>query len=141
MKTKKFALVIVLFLAVLLSFAEDRITIDDIYGAWVNPDYNEKAPAAKWISHEDGSFEIYNKITDNKPSWTGKESITGSWHDKEGNLWIQFIAVYNEDGYTCYHLSKYSDSGKVWESVWTGARYPEEMSPIGGNYTIHYRQE
>ena len=139
MKTRMFVLAIVLILVVSLSFA-DEITVDDIYGTWVNADYNEKAPRAKWIRHKNGTLELYNKINDNEPSYTGKETMTGSWHDEEGNLWTQSITVFNHDSMS-YLLSKYSDSGNVWELVWSEAKYPNEMSPIGGNYSIYYRQE
>ena len=133
-------MIVILLFAVSLLFAEDAISIDDIYGTWVNADYNEKAPRAKWIRHNDGTLELYNKVNDNETSYTGKETMTGSWYDEEGNLWTQSITFFN-DGSMSYLLSKYSDSGNVWELVWSEAKYPDEMSPIGGNYSIYYRQE
>ena len=80
---------IVLFLAVSLSFGEDKISIDDIYGTWVNPDYNEKGQYAKIINNPDGTYEWYSKDTDTEPAWTGQHTITDSWHDRKGNLWVK----------------------------------------------------
>jgi hypothetical protein len=126
MKTRMFAIVIVLFLAVSLSFAEDKITIEDTYCAWVNADYNERSESALIIFNPDGSA-----------------AITDSWHDEDGNLWIkrEGSLVYWGRPHFYYWLEKYSSDGSVWESVWRGSGYPTEMSLIGGNYGIHYRQE
>jgi len=140
MKTRAFVLTIVLLIAVPLSFADDKISIDDIYGTWVNPDYNEKGQYAKWVDHPDGTYELYSVMDYPEPTYTGKETITGSWYDKEGNLWVRWTYL-NTVGEFGYGLYKFSDSGKVRESVWSESDYPDEMSPIGGNYSIHYRQE
>jgi hypothetical protein len=39
-----------------------------------------------------------------------------------------------------YWLNKFSKKGMVWESVFSFVDYPDELSPIGGIYTIYYRQ-
>ena len=77
-----------------------------------------------------------------KPSFTFSYTLSDSWYDNEGNFWIKYTFYsFEEDGYSGYIIFKFSDSGKVRESVWSGAKYPDEMSQIGGNYAIHYRQE
>jgi len=141
MKSKTFMLVITLLLATSVSFAEEKIRIEDTYGTWVNSDYNEKYGWAKEIFHPDGTSEWYSKITDKKPSLTFSYTLSDSWYDNEGNFWIRYtFYTFEEDGYSGYKILKFSDSGKVRESVWSGVKYPDEMSPIGGNYAIHYRQ-
>jgi hypothetical protein len=148
MKTRTLIFVIVLLFALFVSFAGDKISIEDIYGTWVNSDYNENAYMGKAIEHPDGTYELFNKVTDTEPAWTRKEIITDSWYDKEGNLWISYTfeeiylyTVVDLPDFSGYGLYKFSDSGKVRENVWAQADYPDEMSPIGGNYSIHYRQE
>jgi hypothetical protein len=145
------ALVIVVLLAVSVSFAGDKISIDDIYGTWINADYNTKGQMAKVIEHPDGTYDRYLKVTDPEPTWIAEKTITGSWYDEEGNLWVKCTYFFEEERssyqreeggkITYYGLYKFSDSGKVRESVWSVQDYPDEMSPIGGNYEIHYRQE
>jgi len=139
MKARMLLSVIILLLVFSLSFAGDKITIEDTYGTWINSDYNEVYKPAKSIYHSDGTYELYSKVTDTKPAVTGKNTITDSWYDKEGNLLIKNIWV--EVGSTGYGIIKCSDSGKVREYVWSGADYPDEVSPIAGNYWIQYRQE
>jgi hypothetical protein len=146
MKPRVLVLVIALVLVVSLSFAGDKISLDDIYGTWVNSDYNEKAQSAKIVSNPDGTELLYSKETDTEPAWTSESTITDYWYDEEGNLWVKYSWVNKEleaSGYTSsgYSLSKYSDSGTVCESVWSQVDYPDEISPIGGNYEIYYRQK
>ena len=151
MKTRMLILVIILLFTVSVSFAGGKISIEDTYGTWVNADYNEKGQYVKEIDHPDGTYVLYLKLTDTEPTWIGEKTIIDSWYDKEGNLWIKCTIFWEEErsSYerevggqsTSYRLYKYSDSGKVRESVWSYQDYPDEMSPIGGNYAIHYRQE
>jgi hypothetical protein len=141
MKTKTLILVVVLFFAVSLLFAEDEISVNDIYGTWVNADYNQKSQYAKWINLPDGTYEVYNKIMGSEKDSSGKQTITDSWYDEEGNLWIQCIYERETDDTVAYVVYKLSDSGKIRETVWSKVDYPEEMSPIGGEYSLHYRQE
>ena len=142
MKTRMLFVLIALLFVVSVSFAGDKITIEDTYGAWINSDYNtEKYGRAKEINHPDGTSEWYYRVTDIEPCYTLKYSITDSWYDKEGNFWIKCIFYTIEENSTSYMIFKFSDSGKVRESVWSGVKYPDEMSPIGGNYSIYYRQE
>ena len=76
MNARMLILVIILLLLFSLSFAGDKITIEDTYGTWVNSDYNEVYKPAKSIYHSDGTYELYSKVTDTKPAVTGKNTIT-----------------------------------------------------------------
>jgi hypothetical protein len=142
MKTRVLSLVVTMIFVVSISFAEDKITIEDTYGTWINSDYNVKQYGrAKEINHPDGTAEWYYRVTDIEPGFTLKYTIKDSWYDKEGNFWIKCTFYTIEENSTSYMLFKFSNSGKIRESVWSGVKYPDEMSPIGGNYRIHYRQE
>ena len=139
MKTRTLVLVIVTLFAVSVSFADDKITIEDTYGTWVNSDYNVVYKPAKSIYYSDGTYEIFSREIDTEPAITGKNTITDSWYDEEGNLWVKNTWV--EVSSTGYGLFKFSDCGKVLEYVWSEVDYPDEVSPIAGNYWIQYRQE
>jgi len=141
MKTRTLVLVIVLLVAVPLSFADDKISIDDIYGTWINADYNEKALMAKVTINPDNTSQWYRTLTDTDPDYSANITFTDSWYDNDGNLWIKFTTVWTHKGNTSYWLSKCSDSGIVWEKVSSGIDYPEELSPIAGTHSILYRQE
>jgi hypothetical protein len=147
MKTRTFVLLIVLLLVVSLSFAEDKITIEDTYGTWVNSDYNFGMADAVIILNPDGTASGYGEETDTEPASTWIRTIEESWNDSEGNLWIKCISSSGETtGQKCldqvgYELNKFSNSGLVWECVWMVSGYPKEMSPVAGNYGIYYRQE
>jgi len=141
MKIRVLYLIIPMIFVLSISFAENKITVEDIFGTWINSDYNEKYGRAKEIHHPDGTSEWYSKETDTEHGYTLKYTITDIWYNEEGNLWIKSTFFTIEDSSTGYIIFKFSDSGKVRESVWSEAKYPDEMSPIGGNYAIHYRHE
>ncbi|HUT65974.1 MAG TPA: hypothetical protein VMZ05_07470 [Spirochaetota bacterium] len=150
MKTRTYLSIFILLVAVLVLFAGKKISIEDTYGTWVNADYNEKGQMAKEIDHPDGTYDRYPKLTDTEPTWIAEKTITGSWYDEEGNLWVKCTYFFEEERssfqyeegslLTYYGVYKFSDSGKIRESVWSVQGYPDEMSPIAGNYAIHYRQ-
>jgi hypothetical protein len=131
----------ILLFAASLSFAGDKISIDDIYGTWVNSDYNEMAQFAKVIISPERMGEGYKIETDSEPSWIWEITVADSWHDSDGNLWIKWSIVTVDTGYKAYELNKFSRSGSVWEWVHSAGDYPTEMSPIAGTYSIHYRQD
>jgi hypothetical protein len=143
MKFKTLIIVIALLFAASVSFAGDKISIDDIYGTWINSEYKFGMYEAVIILNPDGTIVGYDKETDAEPEYTCQSTITDSWYDNEGNLWIKFdgpgVGVLNPNFYL-YWLNKFSHDGTVWESVFSGVDYPTELSLIGGNYIIYYRQ-
>jgi hypothetical protein len=145
MKARILALMIVIILSVSMSFAGDKITIEDTYGTWVNSDYNFGMADAVIIFNHDGTAVGYGKETDTEPTSTWIRTIEESWYDSDGNLWMKCINSSVTTGQECldqveHALNKYSNSGSVWECVWMVSDYPDEMSPVAGNYGIYYRQ-
>ncbi|MHA2218900.1 MAG: hypothetical protein ACXACY_23505, partial [Candidatus Hodarchaeales archaeon] len=61
MKTRMFVsiLILALLFAVSVSFASDKIKIEDTYGTWVNSDYNTEVQFAKIICYADGTIAVY----------------------------------------------------------------------------------
>ncbi len=140
MKTRALILVVILIFATIVLFAGKKISIEETYGTWVNSDYNEKGQWAKIIINPDGTYALYNKDTDTEPAWPGKYTVTDSWHDRKGNLWVKSTFVNDIDYASAYILEKISKDGLTMEWVWSMADYPTEMSPIGGTHAIRYRQ-
>jgi hypothetical protein len=142
-KTILIVVVIILLFAVTISFVEDKIKIEDTYGTWVNPDYNIANPAEVIICKPDATLIGYAKATDTDIDWTLQYTITDSWYDDEGNLFVKYEGplVFAQQSSPAYFLNKFSNDGDVWEMVWSGVKYPSEVSLIGGSYRIYYRQE
>ena len=143
MKTILLVAVIILLFVVTISFAEDQIRIEDSYGTWVNPDYNIANPAEVIICKPDSTLSGYAKATDTDIDWTLQYTITDSWYDEEGNLFVKYEGAldFAQQSSHAYFLNKFSENGDVWEMVWSGVKYPSEVSLIGGSYSIYYRQE
>jgi hypothetical protein len=141
MKTRTLILVVILIFATIVLFAGKKVTKDVIYGTWVNSEYNETGKEAKWIINPDGTYEAYLSEKDTEPIWTGHFTITDSWHDRKGNLWVKSTFDDDDDAdIIVSELSKYSKDGTIWESVRSEGDYPTELSPIVGTHSILYRQ-
>ncbi len=147
MKTRTLVLVF-LIMAVLIIFGscatgqkahvDKKMSIEDIYGTWIS----NTARFAKVILYDDGTWELYEKATDTEPIYTAKMTITDSWYDQEGNLWVKMIIVgkTGDTVHIAYDLDKFHKSGIVWESVWAENDYPDDLSTTAGKYNILYRQ-
>ncbi len=142
MKTRRLLSIFILLVAVLVLFAGKKISIEDTYGTWVNSDYSVSAEAEVIICNPDETVIGYSKATDTDIDWTLQYTITDSWYDDEGNLCVKYEGAVDrvQTSSHLYFLNKFSNDGTVWELVWSGVDYPTEMSRIGGNYTIYYRQ-
>jgi hypothetical protein len=119
-----------------------------LFSTWVNAEYEGKAPAfsAKFVTFPDGRQLDYLKIADTTPEWESRFTIEETWIDAEGNHWYKSrwttdYYPYKEARFKGYGLIRISASGTVWEGVGAEAGYPEELSPIGGQYGIYHRQE
>jgi hypothetical protein len=93
--------------------------------------------------YSDGSFEWYKEFAETTAPTiqTGQFiSIKEPWTDSKGNIWYQarFLQIGYEQMF--YAIGKISDSGKVWEYVWSSTDYPDEIDSENFNYRIRYRQ-
>ena len=148
MKTRTLIYVSILFSAVTLLFAEDvKRTISEteffeiFSGTWVNEDYSGVIYwRQKIINYSDGRWEEYNFIKDDQPDHYGKYTMDDIWMDSVGDIWFKAHWECLVHG-KYFLLGKISNSSTVLENVLQESRYPTEISPIGGHYTIRYRQE
>ena len=120
---------------------------EELYGTWVNQDY-EESYAAKIVVKPDGTWDEYTLSNSNSPFAVTEYAITDKWTDSEGNIWYKFLEIHqdvkvlqNPDTY--YILSKIDKSGNIWEMLWASIDYPTEFDPddVRYNYRIRYRQE
>jgi hypothetical protein len=118
---------------------------EELYGTWVNSDYNKSAESAKVIVDPDpgirddanGTVIGYLRESDEQPTGRFGFRIEEKWNDDEGNIWYK-IEAFSHTRYN--HLWKISNSGNTLEFVRTRQNYPDEIDPNHSNYRIYYRQ-
>jgi hypothetical protein len=115
---------------------------EELYGIWVNQEYNTTTVHARWDWNSDGTWASYPKTT-GEPNWEGPYSITEKWTDAEGNVWYK---VKWEDKWLAlkgFGLIKISDSGNTIEANYSYGDYPAKIDPNQGFWEyagIHYRK-
>ena len=150
MKTRTYVSFLILVLAVLIiveSCATSKKAYipqdnEELYGTWVNPEYNEPLNrAAKVIMYSDGTMKGYFTESDEIRLWVSLYKLTSKWSDDEGNIWYRLIYWYEGLQERFYMIVKLSDSGNMWESVYSSEDYPKKVDKSNLNYRIRYRQE
>ena len=149
MKSVALVVVLILFFMAPLLFAEDvknAISEKEFFqvfsGTWVNEDYlGASDQRQKIINYSDGRWEEYNLITDDEYYHHGKYIMDDMWVDSNDDIWYQARSECLVHDTKYFVLGKISNFDTVWENVWSGVDYPSEVSLIGGNYRIYYRQE
>ena len=156
MKTRRLVSILIVVLAVLIiagSCATSKkvyISEDNLYaeltGIWNNEEYErptvENMPQV--TVHSDGSFEEYKEFPEmTTPTRKSGRFITikEAWTDSKGNTWYQAQTFEDAEDQMFYEIGKISDSGNVWEAVWSTFDYPDEIDSEHFNYSIRYRQE
>ena len=149
MKARTLVSILILILAVLViagSCATNQmkhISKDyEIYGTWVNPEYNETFAEAKLAFSPDGKLRGYGK--DISTDYEKAEFIiTNKWVDSKGIVWYTYRFKMLYGSIWTYVLVKISDSGKALEFAEAGSDYPTEVNPDNAmyRYQILYRQE
>jgi hypothetical protein len=121
---------------------------EELFGAWINPDYGQLDREEKFINRPDGVVLCYNTAARAEELWSAKCAITHKWVDAEGNIWYKWIMTEKRGGsiystYEYYYLTRISGSGTVLEQSYSGYDYPDELNPesLKYNYFIYYRQE
>jgi beta-lactamase regulating signal transducer with metallopeptidase domain len=122
--------------------------LDDAFiGTWINPEYDgyKGKTSSKFVVYPDGRELDYLNISDLVPTWDYQDTVEDKWIDQQGNRWYKIHCTGGYYGYDSYRFKSYAlvrinAAGTVSEFVCAEGRYPEEFSPIGGAYSIFYRQ-
>ncbi|MFX0145462.1 MAG: hypothetical protein ACFE9C_15465 [Candidatus Hodarchaeota archaeon] len=116
---------------------------EELYGTWVNPDYNTETIPAKTVLNPDGTSLSYGTEDSTVGRWPGKLAITDKWSDSEGNVWYKVSYTYKMggDSATSYRLARVSNSGATLEWVESRSEYPKELSSKHPSYMIYQRQQ
>ena len=142
-RTLEFLLMVLAVVMVLIASGEKE---EEIYGTWVNSDYNASAEMAKLIINSDpgirddanGTRIMYTRESDEQPEFYLTFRIAEKWKDDDGNIWYK-IEPFAETVY--YELWKISNSGNTLELDISRQNYPEDIDPNHADYRIYYRQE
>jgi ABC-type antimicrobial peptide transport system permease subunit len=135
MKTRTFVSILILVLAVLIIAgscvtgkkaykAKDK---EELYGTWVNPDYDEVWIMAKWVLKPDGTFDAYSKSNSDRVFEMGTFSIVAKWSDSNGNIYYRYYKT-NMDTratknlYKYYFLVKIHSTLDTAEELWSSVR-------------------
>ena len=131
MKTRKQFLWFVIILGVLLFFTNCASTktplpidnIDELVGAWINPDYSFRAQKIEDTTHTYG---------------TGTLKLIEKWVDSKGNIYYKTRS--DQPAHPVYELNKISNAGTVLEYIQNYKDYPTEIDPNDLEYRIYFRQ-
>ena len=127
-----------------INYTEDNKEL--FIGTWINAEYNEyKHKLAKYICKPDGTWFLYDKLSDTEPRYFGTFVLTEKWIDSEGNVWYKRIISDIQSGHPSYELIKVSGSGNILERQvaigdYSYGDYPSELYPNKSLYVILYRQ-
>jgi hypothetical protein len=135
--------IIAAYLIVVLSgSAKKEISEDKAFEAlshtWVSTDKYMPGHPQKAVVSPDGKVIYYQQYDDPSPTMPGTLTLTEAWTDREGNIW--FKASHKWSTETIYLLNKISDSGKMWEYVWSYTDLPDDIEPDSPKYIVRYRQ-
>ena len=113
----------------------------EIYGTWVNPEYEKQGSYQKVVFHPHGKIDFYPAIDSTKSLVHGEFVITNKWTDSDGNVSYTIISRFDWDPLSWYYgLTKISNSGKTSERQRSISDYPSEFDTSNANYRIYYRQ-
>jgi len=148
MKTRTFVSILILSLVVLIitgsyTMGQDVYVMkedEELFGTWINTDYDEIGKYSKIVFKPDGKAEYYDAST-YKDYDNGEFVIANKWTDSKGNIWYTMseeIPLYMIRYYSLYKLS---NSGKTLQFIFNTRDYPTEIDPDDTRYSIYYRQE
>lgn len=153
MKTKIWlcgVIFLVIFLAGVCSFADDKEKFgfyvpkrnEEIYGTWVNKNYDGISKDQKIVYYYWGYGEFYRIVTNENPAERFGFTITDKWSDSEGNFWYKMYEITDNDYSVYFELCKISNNMTVLETAYNIGNYPTNADLIADNYRyrIRYRQ-
>jgi hypothetical protein len=151
MKTRTFVSFLILVSAVLIiagSCATQKQafvpkTNEELYGTWVNTDYDGVDHDQKFINYNWGYTEIFGLVTDQNVGLHGAFHIMDKWTDSEGIIWYKVTWQFRGTPNMRFYLVKIDESKGSWENVWSYKVFPSEsdLTPEHVQYGIWYRHE
>ena len=153
MKTNFFAISLTILIILVFtnnfSYASDEKAYvakenEELYGTWVNEDYNSSIRHAIQEYKSDGTWIDYQKTTDEIPYEDGTYTITDKWTDSYGDICYKIRWETPYLGRSGYGLNCISDSGSTMKSANSFSDYPTQINPSKGFPTylgIHYRKQ
>jgi beta-lactamase regulating signal transducer with metallopeptidase domain len=117
---------------------------EELYGTWINPDYDKFIFKARMINKPDGTYQAFLTLNSPLSVYSGIITIVDRWIDSKGDIWYKCtVDGARGDGCSCfYELHRISNSGSTWEFVFSSIDYPEKIDPddVTLNYRIYYRE-
>lgn len=153
MKTKLFtirlSILIMLAFTTNFSYASDEKSYvskedEELYGTWVNEDYNSSPRSAIHEFKADGTWIQYRKTTDKIPYEDGTYTITDKWTESNGDVCYKITWKIVYLAMSGYELRCISDSGSIMESASSFSDYPTQIDRTKDSWTylgIHYRKQ
>ena len=152
MRTKLFSIrLTILFILAFttnFSYASDKKAYvakenEELYGTWVNEEYNNSPRSAIWEYKADGTWVIYRKTTDKISYEDGTYTITDKWTEGNGDVCYKIIWKTDYLARSGYELRCISNSGSTMEAANSDSDYPTRIDRTKGSWQyfgIHYRK-
>jgi hypothetical protein len=157
MHAKSTRMRIVLFCCMLLLFAigcaiKPQVlgAQNKLFGTWINEEYEYNN--YKLIYNSDGKAFVYSKWA-KVPDYECRFTIEKTWTDEKGYTYYKTLEIWstipfddsrslNSDlgPWRSFAVHRINPSGDTKEIVSSADGYPEEFSPVSGDYGVHYRQ-
>ena len=120
-----------------------KVIFKELSGTWINKDYDgyQDSRPSKFVVKRNGTWDVYQSSDSESPIIFSKiTAIVDTWIDFEENIWYK--ATFKPSSYNSieYMIGKISNSGTVWELVWSVIDFPDELNPNHVTYEIRYRQ-
>jgi hypothetical protein len=111
---------------------------EEIYGTWINEDITFQ----KRIYYYWGYAEEYREVSSESPAYKITFTIVEKWTDPKGNVWYKIFKLYSVAIGTEFCLTKISNNGTIYESVYSVGEFPskDDLNGDHPNYLIYYRQ-
>ena len=152
-QTRTYVSISILVLAVLIvagscatvnkTYVSSDYVLKELSGTWVNEEYEKTIYNPKVIVNSDSTWHSYKEWAETTMTShnTGEfVEFNEQWTDSKGTVWYK--ARYSVKGEITiyYDFGKISNSGEVWETVFSAFEYSTEIDTESPNYRIYYRQ-
>ena len=116
---------------------------EELYGTWVNEEYNDSPRSAIWEFKADGTFFKYRKTTDDISYEDGTYTITDKWTESNGDVCYKIFLKIDYLAMSGYELRCINNSGSSMEAASSSSDYPTRIDRTKGSWGyhgIHYRK-